>query len=171
MKSLLKKKSANTPIVLFSAVGSSQPTVTIKLIVDTAKFDKKNWPASCHFKAIWSNSNTVKESTPGKLECFSIEANVGDIIIWEGESSSSQSAVVDITKIRRAQKSGTKIFKNRSNYGAIYHGSKKESVEAEVLSETIGKADYKYDISFKIKNAAGANGTYKIDPKMRIMRR
>jgi len=171
MKSLVKNISASSPIVLFSALGSSQTTVTIRLIVDTAKFDKKNWPASCHFKATWSNSGKVEKSTPGKLECFSIDATVGDIIRWEGESSSSQSAVVDITKIRRAQKSGTKIFKNRSNYGAIHHGSKKESVEAEVLSDTIGKADYKYDISFKIKNTAGANGTYKIDPKMRIMRR
>lgn len=171
MKSIIKNISASSPIVLFSVLGSSEPTVTIRLIVDTDHFEKKNWPASCHFEATWSDSGKVEKSIPGKLECFSIEATVGDIIKWEGESSSPETVIVDITKIRRAQKSGTKIFKNRSNYGTKHNSSKKETVEAEVMYNTIDKADYKYNISFKIVGASNANGTYKIDPKVSVKKR
>ena len=172
MNSLEKNISTISPIVLFSALGSSQTIVTIKLIVDTENFEKKNWPAYCHLEASRSDSIKVEKSTKGKLECFSIDAFVGDIIIWEGESSNSENVIVDITKIKRAQKSGTKIFKNRSNYGKKNtKSSKNESVNITVLYNTVGKADYKYNISFKINGASNAKGTYKIDPKMKIMPR
>jgi len=162
MKSLAKTFLTASLVFLFSAFGFSQATITIKLIVDTANFDKDNLPSSCRFEATWSDSNKVVKSTPGDLEGFLIDAFAEDTIIWVGQSSSSDITIIDITKIK--YKKGTRIFKNKTNYGKNHDGSRKETVKTKVVDSTKGKPDYKYDLSFKINKG----NTHKIDPKIRI---
>ena len=161
MKSLLKTFLVTSLIFLFSVFGFSQTTITITLIVDTDTFERADWQSSCSFEAEWADTGDVITSN-GDLEDFLVEASVDDTIIWEGVSSSSESVIVDITKIK--YKRGARIFKNKTNYGKKLNGSKKEKVKTKVLYSTNDKPDYKYDLSFKIKHL----GSFKIDPKMRI---
>ena len=165
MKSRIKTFSTIFLIFLFSTFGFSQAFITITLIVDTDKVNSGNLQETCHFEARWSDSNIVMKSTPGDLEGFLVDAFVGDNIIWEGKSSSSESVIVDIKKIK--YKKGSRIFNNGSHTGAKPRGSKKEKVKAKVAFSTEGEADYKYDLDFKIKHV----GKFTIDPKLRIGRR
>ena len=161
MKSLVKTFLVTSLILLFSAFGFSQTTITITLIVDTDTFERDDWRASCHFEAEWADTGHVITNN-GDLEDFLVEAFVDDTIIWEGESSSSEHVIVDITKIK--YKKGTRIFKNKTNDGKKPNGSKKEKVKTKALYSTQDKPDYKYDLTFKIKHL----GSFTIDPKMRI---
>jgi hypothetical protein len=147
---------------LFSAIGFSQSTITIKLIVDTANFDPDNLSASCRFEATWSDSGKVVRSD-GDLENFTIDAFVEDTIVWEGESSSSDIAIIDIKKIDRDNDS--KIFKDKKNYGKKEGDSRKEIVKSKILYDTKDKSDYKYTLFFKINNRGK---THKIDPKIKV---
>jgi hypothetical protein len=143
-------------------VGFSQATITIKLIVDTANFDPNNLSASCSFEATWSDSGKVVRSD-GDLENFAIDAFVNDTLLWEGQSSSSNIAIIDIKKIDRENNS--KIFKNKKNYGKREGDSKKETVKSKILYDTKDKPDYKYKIFFKLNNRGK---THKIDPKLKV---
>ncbi len=80
MKSSLHQFLIISLIFLFSAVGFSQGTITIKLIVDTANFDPDNLPASCSFEATWSYSGKVVRSD-GDLKNFTIDVFADDTII------------------------------------------------------------------------------------------
>ena len=162
MKSRIYQFLAVCSIFLCSTVGFSQTTITIKLIVDTANFNPNDLSSSCRFEATWSDSGKVVSSN-GDLENFTIDAFVDDIIIWEGQSSSSDIAVVDIKKIDRDNDS--KIFKTKKHYGKIQGNSNKETVEDQVLYNTEGMPNYKYTIFFKI-NRRGT--THRIDPKIKV---
>ena len=162
MKSHLQHFLAIFFIFLCSVVGFSQATITIKLIVDTANFNPDDLSSSCSFEATWSDSGKVVRSN-GDLENFTIDAFVDDTILWEGQSSSSDLAVIDIKKIDRENDS--KIFKTKKHYGKIRGNSNKETVEDRVLYDTEDMPDYKYKIFFKI-NRRGA--THKIDPKIKV---
>ena len=85
MKSLVKTFLVTSLILLFSAFGFSQTTITITLIVDTDTFERDDWRASCHFEAEWADTGHVITNN-GDLEDFLVEAFVDDTIIWEGES-------------------------------------------------------------------------------------
>lgn len=162
MKSLKNQFFAVCLIFFFSAFSFSQATITIKLLVDTGNFDENDLSKSCSFEATWSNSDKVVRSN-GNLEDFTIEAFEDDTIIWEGVSTSSNSTIIDITKIK--YKKGSRIFKNKTNCGKKRDGSKNETVKIKILKNTKGKPDYKYKIAFKI-NHKGA--THKIDPKLKV---
>ena len=83
---------------------------------------------------------------------FTTYAEVGDTIIWDGESSDG-TAAIDIKKIKRAK--GTDVFNGKNPEGDT-------TVVAEIEEKTTGKP-YTYKISFKINNT----GTmYSIDPKI-----
>tara|TARA_R110000772_G_scaffold60561_1_gene136717 strand:- start:26 stop:505 length:480 start_codon:yes stop_codon:yes gene_type:complete len=156
----MKSFSAIFLIFLFSTIGFSQETITIKLIVDTANFDPDDLPASCSFEATWE-SGEVQRST-GNLEDFSVEATVNDTIIWEGHSSSSNQ-IVDIKQIRRD--GGKEIFNKRSHSGSRQGNSNRETVKSKVLYSTENGEDYKYKIKFSIDNGAW----HKIDPKVTVV--
>tara|TARA_R100001369_G_scaffold73042_2_gene101487 strand:- start:645 stop:1145 length:501 start_codon:yes stop_codon:yes gene_type:complete len=162
MKSHVQQFLVISLIFLFSAVGFSQATITIKLIVDTANFDPDKLPASCSFEATWSDSGKVVRSG-GDIENFTIDVFVDDTILWEGHSSSSDIAIIDIKKIDQGNDS--KIFKTKKRYGKKRGNSKKETVEDQVLFTTKGKPDYKYKIFFKINHRGK---THKIDPKIKV---
>lgn len=162
MRSLVRSILILFVISLSSTAVFSQATITIKLLVDTENFNPRDLVESCRFEATWSNSRKVVRSN-GDLEGFVIDAVVGDVIVWEGASSSGSSDVIDIKRVDRGR--GSKIFKNDKHSGKKVGNSKKETIQDKVLYDTKGKDDYKYDISFKI-NGKGRN--YKIDPKIRI---
>lgn len=162
MRSFVRSFLVISLISLSTTAVFSQSTITIKLIVDTENFDANDLTKSCSFVATWSNSRKVVRSS-GDLENFVIDAVVDDVIVWEGESSTSSTDVIDIKRVDRG--GGSKIFKNARHSGRKIGNSKKETVQDKVLFDTKGKADYKYNISFKI-NGKGRN--YKIDPKIRI---
>jgi hypothetical protein len=162
MKSSLHQFLVICLIFLFSEFGFSQATITIKLIVDTANFDPDNLSGSCSFEATWSDSKKIVRSN-GDLEKFTIDVFVDDTIVWEGQSSSSDIAIIDIKKIDR--KNDSKIFKKKKHYGKKHGNSNKETIQGKLLYSTKGKPDFKYDILFKI-NRKGK--TYKIDPKIKV---
>ena len=81
-----------------------------------------------------------------------IYAEVGDTIIWSGESSDG-TAAIDIKKIKRDK--GTDVFNGNNPEGDT-------TVVAEIEEKTNGRP-YKYKISFKIDNTGKM---YSIDPKI-----
>ncbi len=83
---------------------------------------------------------------------YTIYAEVGDTIIWGGESSDG-SAAIDIRKIKYHK--GTNVFKKKELDGET-------TVVGEVQEKTNGKP-YKYKIYFKIDNTGKM---YSIDPKI-----
>jgi hypothetical protein len=162
MKSIKNQILTLSLIFFVLKIGYTQDTVTVKLLVDTVNFNADNLSTSCSFEAEWSNSGQVVSSN-GNLEDFTIEVNVGDIIVWEAISSTSETDIIDVKRIARANNS--RIFNNDNNNGQIRGNSNKETVEDQVLFDTTGKPDYKYNIFFKI-NRSGP--THKIDPKIRV---
>ena len=83
---------------------------------------------------------------------YTIYAEVGDTIIWNGESSDG-AAAIDIRKIKYDR--GTNVFNDRELDGET-------TVVGTVQRNTEGNP-YKYKISFKINNTGK---TYSIDPKI-----
>ena len=125
-----------------NSYGQAQ-THTVILHVNTAEITNQNISTTCNFGQEEGISN----------EEFTIEVNVGDIIIWQGVSSTSDTDVVDITKIKYER--GTNVF-NIDEIDGI------STVVGTVLRPT-GNQDNKYKISFKIN---GTGATYAIDPKV-----
>ncbi len=161
-RSLIKKSGlilTLSSLLLFSFSGLTQQeqeapkNVVVTLHVDTGTIDKKNASASCNFGQEEGISN----------EEYTIVVNVGDVITWEGVSSSSpETDVVDITKIKYVK--GKNIF--GKDLDTKDTGNKKR-VSAKVLSSTAVGGDYKYDISFTVtNNGAKRNGIFHIDPKI-----
>ena len=85
---------------------------------------------------------------------YTIYAEVGDTIIWDGESSDG-TAAIDIRKIKYHR--GTNVFNKKDLEGET-------TVVGTVKNETNGNL-YKYKISFKIDNTGKM---YSIDPKVRV---
>lgn len=83
---------------------------------------------------------------------YTIYAEVGDTIIWDGQSSDGNAAI-NITKIKYDR--GTNVFNNREIDGET-------TVVGTVQNNTEGNP-YKYKISFKINDT---RRTYTIDPKV-----
>ena len=83
---------------------------------------------------------------------YTIYAEEGDTIIWDGESSDG-TAAIDIRKIKYHK--GTNVFDKKDLDGET-------TVVGIVENKTNGKP-YKYKISFKINNTGR---TYTIDPKI-----
>ncbi len=125
---------------------------TITLNVDTGKITKDNTATTCSF---------VGQAAKTHNKDFTITANVGEIIIWEGVSSTSPEN--DTVHIRRIKyEDGTKIFKSDKFKGV-------RKVSGEVIFNTKDKPDYKYKISFTVFNdGVKRNGLFKIDPKIQV---
>jgi hypothetical protein len=135
----------------------AQTTHTITLFVDTqAILEDKNTDAHCNFGQAVGISN----------EDYTIEAAVGDIIVWEGVSTSSPET--DIVNIRGVNhEGGVNIFGTNKLNGD--KGSP-ERVTGTVVQGAPGDED-KYKISFKVVSIVDGrqrNKTYHIDPKIRI---
>jgi len=123
---------------------------TITLHVDTGSIDQQNIDATCNFEQEAGTSN----------EEYTVKVRLGDTIIWEGVSSSSEEDVVKIKKIKYVK--GPKILNKSELIGET-------SVVGKVKK---GKKDdvMEYLIEFTVfNNGIKRNGIFKIDPKLQVV--
>ena len=96
-------------------------------------------------------------------EDFTISVRIGDTVIWRGFSNTSQNDVVNIVSIN--YEGGANIFDQNILRG---NGDDPELVVGTVVSGNVGDT-LKYKISFTVLNdGTRRQGTYHIDPKIRI---
>ena len=136
-------------ILALSGNSYAQETHTITLYVNTSTVDRHNTDETCNFGQESGVSN----------KDFTIEVNVGDTIIWEGVSTSSDEVLVNINAINH--EGGKNVFNKNKLRG---DGQVPEKVMGTVIQGAPGDED-KYKISFKMSNR---NGTFHIDPVIRI---
>ena len=131
----------------------SQETIYLTLTVDTSQITHQDSYQYCSFEGQEAGTDT---------RVYTINANIGDTIIWHGVSSSSpNSDVVNITSIN--YQGGTNVFGRNVLQG---EGG---TVTGSVQYDTAGREDYKYVISFKVENASNSRpGTYHVDPKIKV---
>jgi len=134
-----------------SRVVAQGVTHVITLHVDTNTISNPNPGASCFFSV--DEGTTVLDNS--SVESFTIYADVGDIIVWQGVSSVSNDAV-NIKMIKYSH--GPRIFSEDEFYG-------ESSVQGIIVRDTRGQEDNKYEIFFDVIHS-GAK--YKIDPKLKV---
>lgn len=143
----------------FCMESNAQTDRTITLYVNTAEIVKPDVNSFCDFGQSDGSSN----------EDFTIIAEVGDTIIWKGESTSSGDDIVNITAINH--QGGKNIFDRNVLNG---NGDSPETVSGEVLYKTVdenGNKNYKYTIFFTVSNNGQIrNGKFQIDPKIQVSR-
>lgn len=127
----------------------------VTLYVDTARIVKPNVNPFCNFGQDPSISN----------EEFTIAANIGDTITWQGVSANAPSTdIVNIVSINH--EGGKNVFDKNIIKG---DGKTPEKVTATALYKTDGGEKYKYKISFTVYNGSNQrNGMFHIDPKIEI---
>lgn len=146
--------SGSLVLCSFSSVvqqGQQSPgTITITLRVDTDNVNNKNLDQTCHFDG---------QPEGVSNEAFTIEANVGDVIVWQGVSSTSASDVVEITNITH---DGSNGGKNIFGKDLLPEGTSRKVTSR--ITQSSGEAGYKYKIAFKVTNKGKRSGTLHIDP-------
>ena len=134
-------------LLLFSFSNTSREpaaNVTVTLMVDTDAVNKDNTDETCSFMG-------QPEGVSNKA--FTIEVNVGDVVTWVGASTSSDDDVVEIIQIN--YQGGKNVFGSNALNG------KDGVVQGQIVNSTVGAADCKYNIKFRVK---GKNGVFQIDP-------
>ncbi|MDP3354069.1 MAG: hypothetical protein Q8S44_10060 [Flavobacteriaceae bacterium] len=142
-------------MVFFSINSFGQEPVThyITLNVDTSLINNQNESLVSNFGQEAGISN----------ENFTINVRLGDTIIWQGLSSSSQNDVVNIISINYE---GEKNIFNQNYLKG--NGVVPEQVIGTVVTGNVGDS-VKYKISFTVLNNGNRRGgTFKIDPKIQI---
>ncbi|MBL7849581.1 MAG: hypothetical protein JNN04_01675 [Cyclobacteriaceae bacterium] len=151
-KSGLLMAAGSLPLAALSQEGQN---IVITLNVDTSTIDKKDVNASCNFGQ--------EEGVPN--EEFTVSANIGDTITWQGISvNAPETDVVNIVSIN--YEGGKNIFGQN-----ILSSNRTEPrrVTGKVQSATPEGQDYKYKISFTVSNnGRQRNGTFHIDPKIQV---
>ncbi len=158
MRSLIILTAGAT--LFFAEVLNAQETHTVTLIVDTANFDRNNPASSCALRSESPNTGVVESN--GDLENFTVTMQEGDLVVWEGISSSNPEDLVHLKKIKYEK--GTKIF-NKDRLDGKPQSGKGDIVEGKTISNTKNKEDFKYTMLFKVDSQ---NGTFKIDPKIKV---
>jgi hypothetical protein len=98
-------------------------------------------------------------------EDYTIEANVGDIIIWRGVSTSSPRDSVEIWAINHQGDRG-----GRDIFGANRLDGEDGEVRGTILNTTEEGADYKYNIQFRVYiDGQRKRGNFNIDPKIKVV--
>lgn len=148
MKTLLIKSLVVCLLFLGNNALQAQEPVVITLNVNTAEITRST---------INKNSNFGQDPEISN-EDFTVEVSLGETIVWQGVSTSSEDDVVQIISIQH--ESGTRLFnKNRIN------GS--EGVARDKVVQGRGGNVEKYSIIFRIiRNGSVVPGTFKIDPKL-----
>ena len=142
-------------VLLFNTNSFSQAAEThyITLNVDTSTINSQNESSVSNFGQEEGVTN----------EDYTISVRVGDTIIWKGISSVSENDVVNIKSIN--YEGDTNIFNQNILRG---NGENPELVVGTAVTGNIGDS-LKYKISFTVlNNGVKRQGTYHIDPKIRI---
>ena len=160
----MKKSNQAIQLVLmlfavFVIAGCSGPAEkgihTIVLLVDTENIKNPNFEDYCSFAG---QPAGVPDSA------FTIDVKPGDIILWVGKSTSSDDHEVLIESINYRGRAGSKDLLGKN----IIKGSNGVLAARIIKNAKVGEEE-KYAISFKVKkDGPGGNGTFTIDPKLRI---
>ena len=128
----------------------------ITLEVNTADIRNPNVNDFCNF---------LGKDPQVSNEEYTIEANVGDLIIWRGVSTSSPQDSVEIRAINHQGNRG-----GRDIFGANRLGGENGEVRGTVRNTTEAGADYKYKIQFRVYiDGRRKGGTFNIDPKIKVV--
>jgi hypothetical protein len=131
--------------------------IVVTLYVNTSLIDNQNTATSCNFGQPEGVSN----------EEFTIDANVGDTVTWQGVSTNApQTDRVHIKSINH--EGGKNVFGQNVLIG---DRGTPEKVVGKVVNKTGDekKDRFKYKISFTVQNnGQNRNGTFHIDPVIRV---
>lgn len=138
-------------LLCFTAhLSQAQVRRTITLKVNTTEITRKSVNENCSFGQPSRISN----------EDYTIEVKLGDTVVWNGISTSSEDDRVEIVSINH--EGGARLF-NRN----VLRGSR-GVVSAEVATGKSGDSE-KYTIKFIVyRNGEKIPGTFKIDPKLTV---
>ncbi len=139
--------------------GQAVTTRTITLEVDTELLNNQNAAQVCTFTA--SSNTTVLANDPSNAENFTIEANVGDIIEWQGIAKQPSNDIINIRMI--FAESGPPIFRDPFRSGSRGNGQA-DKVRDTIIAVT-GFEVFKYKIFFKVGDTGAM---YQIDPKIKV---
>jgi hypothetical protein len=129
---------------------SPENTIYVTLNVDTGQITNQNLAQTCYF---------TDQPDDTALEDFTVQANVGDTIIWQGISTNAPSTdIVHIQTIHHHH--GRNAFDQEDHFGddRIHKISKRVQFSAN------GDQSYKYTLTFTVFNNGNKRGTYRIDP-------
>ena len=131
-------------VFAFSATsyGQDQLRVTLKCNIPALEAGNKPYEV-CQF---------VDQEPGTDTRDYTIYAEVGDTITWDGESSDGTGAI-NIRKIKHGK--GNNVFNKKDLDG--------ETTVVGTIKNKTNDKPYKYKISFKINNT---KKTYSIDPKI-----
>jgi hypothetical protein len=152
MKTILLLTVFVIALWLFTSSSAPPETHVITLNVDTGKIDNRNVDNVSDFGQ--------PENVPNQE--FTIDVNVGDIVLWKGVSSNAPDT--DLVMIEAINHEGgvnvfdRNVLKDTPQNPGVVVGTIKKGKSGDVE---------KYKISFKIFNAGvQRNGTFHIDPKI-----
>ena len=141
---------------LFFAGLRAQEEHVIILEVNTAEIENPNVNDFCRFQG---------QDPEVSNEDYTIEARVGDIVIWRGVSTSSPDDVVEIRAINHQGDRG-----GRDIFGQNVLQGENGQVLGTILNTTEEGADYKYLLQFWVyNNGTRRGGTFNIDPRIRVI--
>lgn len=138
--------------LLISTNSNAQETIYVTLNVDTKEVKTDGAHNYCYF-----------DNQPESLDTrdYTINANVGDVIVWNAVSTSSERDQVKIVSINH--EGGTNVFNTDKMNG------QNGVVSGTITKNTVGKADYKYTVAFKVmSNGSLKPGTFRVDPKIKV---
>jgi hypothetical protein len=134
----------------------AQTERVITLEVNTTDIENPNVNEFCNFQG---------QDPQVSNEDYTIEANLGDIIIWRGISTSSEEHTVEIRAINHQGNRG-----GRDIFGSNRLSGENGEVRGTIIQRTEEGADYKYKIQFRVYiNGRRQGGTFNIDPKIRVV--
>jgi hypothetical protein len=141
---------------LFSTGVQAQEEHVITLLVNTAEIENPNVNDFCRFE-----DQKPEESN----EDYTIEARVGDTVIWRGISTSSSDDVVEIRAINHQGDQG-----GRDIFGQNQLQGENGQVIGRILNTTEEGTEYKYLLQFWVyNNGTRRGGTFNIDPRIRVI--
>lgn len=141
-------------VIVLLSIGSisyAQDQHVIILEVNTAAIKKPNANVYCRFEGQAPNI---------AVEDYTIHVKNGDIIRWQGVSTSSENDVVSITAIN---------YQGGKNLLGVNILKGNEGVVTGTVQNGAVNDEEKYTISFKVlNNGVQRNGTFLIDPKIKV---
>ncbi len=132
-------------VFFFSIISFAQTTHTVTLVCDSESIKHADPYTVCYFVNQGEGTDTRE---------FTIEANVGDTIVWQGFTLSDDT--LEIRKIKYEK--GTNVFDKDEIDGNT-------TVIAAIKESTKDKPNYTYKISFKVN---GKGKMYSIDPLISV---
>lgn len=135
----------------------AQEEIVITLNVNTGEITTPNINDFCNFGQEGDIPN----------EEYTIEASIGDTIVWRGVSISSPQDQVLIESINhQGDRGGRDIFGENRLTG------QDGEVRGTIINGTEEGMDYKYMLSFRVlNNGETRGGIFNIDPKIRVVGR